>query len=261
MMKKVSPIAVATLAVLTIVSACAPAPQPTPDEDAINTAVAQTVVALPTQAPPPTSTPTPEPQPTPVPGDPAVSLGPPDGRDTFDNPNSWNWSYFDNTCFKNEISGGKFLMEAKGLVGTACWTLSWPEVEDYYVETSAVMPSACAPDDRFGFIFRAPDNDRGYLFGLACDGSYSLTAWTGETTLVIVPVARNDVIQTAAGSVNRMGLLVQGDTLTLYMNGVEVASATDDTFPDAGKIGYFIRAATDQPFVSAYNEIALWVLE
>ena len=247
------------LAVLVVAAACTPAP--TADPDAVNTAVAQTVEALPTQTARPTSTPTPEPPPSPVPGDPAVSLGPPDGRDTFDNPNSWHWSYFDNTCFKNSISGGRFLMQAKGLLGNACWTLSWPEVEDYYVETSAVMPSVCAPGDRFGFIFRAPDNDRGYLYGLACDGTFSLTGWTGDTTITLVPAARNDVIQTSAGAVNRIGVLVQGNTLTLYVNGIQVGEAVDATFPEAGKIGYFVRAATDQPFTSTYNDIALWVLE
>ena len=44
---------------------------------------------------------------------PAILLGEPDGIDTFDNAN--NWSLFDATCFQSEITGGKFVMNAKWL--------------------------------------------------------------------------------------------------------------------------------------------------
>ena len=54
-----------------------------------------------------------QPQTTAVPGDPALILGRPDGIENFDNAN--NWATFDNECFSSEITGGQFVMTAKGM--------------------------------------------------------------------------------------------------------------------------------------------------
>ena len=97
-------------------------------------------------------------------GDPAVILGEPDGGDHFDNDD--NWTLFDNECFKSEITDGVYTMTSKGLQGIVCWEVSWPEIKDFYNEITINMPEQCQPDDRFGLFFRAPDNNRGYLYGL-----------------------------------------------------------------------------------------------
>ncbi|HSR46061.1 MAG TPA: hypothetical protein VLT15_12660, partial [Acidimicrobiia bacterium] len=66
--------------------------------------------------------------------DPAVFLGEPRGMDTFDT--KTNWTLFDNQCFKSEVTGGKYLMTAKGLQGTPCWELTWPQVDNFYLEVT-----------------------------------------------------------------------------------------------------------------------------
>lgn len=192
-------------------------------------------------------------------GDPAAFLGPPDGEENFNNAS--NWGEFDNSCYKSEISGGQFLMTAKGLAQTVCWEITWPRLENIYLETTQVMPDSCDPQDRFGMLFRAPDNNRGYLYGYTCAGDYLLTIWDGQATTVLVDATKNDAILTGPGQVNRLGLLVFGENISLYANGIYLETVADYTFVDDGKFGYFVRAATSNPFTVRYDQLRVWALE
>ena len=216
-----------------------------------------------TATPEPTAPPEGQPTPTVSPdfpeGDPRQILGAPDGVDTFDNAS--HWTLFNNECFQSDITGGQMVMTAKGMQGVSCWTFSWPLLHNFYIETEIVMPDACQPDDRFGMIFRAPDNHRGYLYGLTCDGKYSLHLYDGTNTTVLVASAINPAINVGAGQTNRMGVMTFGNEYILYVNGVRLATAFDSTYLNPGKIGYFVNASTTNPFTSRYNELAVWNLD
>ena len=281
MFKKIAFFTVLLVSML-ILAACstpvgAPPASPDPNEvarmvDATLTAVAPpatytpTPSLVPTSTPEPTSTPTEIPTDTPTPtlipieGDPAMLLGEPNGVDNFDTFN--NWTNFDAKCFKSEITGTQFQMTAKGIPGIACWEVSWPLLENFYIETMVEMPKTCQLEDRFGMLFRAPDNDRGYLYGYTCDGQFTLTAWDGvETTTVLIPLTPSSAIDPAPGAKNRMGFLVQGADIYLYANGLFLGQTRDVSYLAPGKIGYFVRAATEDPFTVAYDYLKLWVLE
>jgi uncharacterized protein YraI/heat shock protein HslJ len=202
--------------------------------------------------------PVPAPTPTPIAGDPAVVLGPPTGSDSFNNTN--NWTTFDTDCFSTQVTNGQFVMTAKGLPQSACWEVSWPLLDNFYIETTVQMPATCDPQDRFGLLVRAPDNNRGYLYGLDCAGQYSLNLWDGQQTTSLVEPASNPVVNTGPNELNRLGIMAYSDQFYLYANGSFLAQVTDSTYTEAGKIGYFVRAQTDQPFTVAYDSIEVWVL-
>jgi len=194
-----------------------------------------------------------------VEGDPAVVLGTPDGVENFRN--SDNWTTFTTECFNSEITGGQFVMTANGVAQFSCWEVSWPELQNFYIETTQIMPTSCQADDTFGMLFRAPDTNRGYLYGFTCAGQYSLTYWDGQaSTILVEPTDSPDIVHDPA-SVNRMGLLVFGENISLYANGVFLTSVSDYTFPDAGRFGYFVRAATENPFTVNYDQLRVWSLE
>ena len=197
--------------------------------------------------------------PTTIEGDPALVLGHADGTEDFNNEN--NWTTFDDVCFKSEISGGQFVMTAKGELQSSCWEVSWSQLDNFYIETTQLMPDTCDPQDRFGLLFRAPDNNRGYLYGFDCSGNYSLTIWDGQDTTVLVEPTKSDAIFNTPGAANRMGLLTFGEDISLYSNGVYLETVSDFTYLAEGKIGYFVRAATDQPFTVRYDQLRVWVLE
>ena len=192
-------------------------------------------------------------------GDPALLLSNPNGVENFDNEN--NWTTFDSTCFSSQITGGQFVVTANGLPETTCWEVSWPQLDNFYIETTLEMPETCDPQDRFGLLFRAPDNNRGYLYGFNCAGQYSLTMWDGQATTVLVEPTNSDAILNTPGMVNRMGLLAFEENISLYVNGIYLETVSDFTYLNEGKIGYFVRAATTQPFTVRYDQLLVWALE
>jgi hypothetical protein len=211
------------LLVSLLLAACAsPTAEPAATMDAtqVEDSVNATLTAVaPTDAPPPTPTevpptatqvptPTPTETPEPIEGDPVELLGEPDGVDTFDT--NTNWTLFNTECFQSEITGGKFVMTAKGVEGIICWEVSWPQIEDFYVDTMVFMPDQCQANDRFGMLFRAPDNNRGYQYGLTCDGKYSLTLWDGEKTTVLVEPTESELINVGLDAVSRLCVTAYG---------------------------------------------------
>ena len=122
-----------------------PGSPPAATQEATMTSLPSPTALPPTETPlPATATPTSTslpPTPTPISGDPAVVLGQPSGLDPFDTAN--NWTLYDNACFKSDISGGFFTMNAKGMSQVSCWEVSWPVIQNYYAETLVIMPAAC----------------------------------------------------------------------------------------------------------------------
>ena len=195
---------------------------------------------------------------TPIPGDPAQVLGTPDSKDTFDNAN--NWHLYDNACFTSEITGGKYLMTAKGLPGVLCWEVTNTVVKDFYLETYYQNPPNCLLDDRYGIFFRTPDNQRGYLFGISCDGRYMLTKWDGHTNETIIPGTASDQISFEPSQINRIGVLGQGSHFRLYANGTLLMDVDDGAFPGPGKIGYFIQSSNNQKYSVTFDNLSVWNL-
>ena len=264
--KKIS-ILIVLAAVSLLLVACGGRSQPgTPDPTEVANSVNATLSASapeaePTEEPPPTEAPptdTPEPVIEIPEGDPIAILGEPSGVDNFDNKN--NWTLFDSQCFKSEITDGKYQITAKGLKETVCWEVSWPMIDNYYLETLAVMPETCQAADRFGIFFRAPDNNQGYLYGITCDGQFTMTKWDGTQTTEIVPLTTSQAINVGPGQLNRLGLAAYSNTYLLYANGMLVGQAEDASYIQPGKIGYFVRASSEQPFTLAYDYLKVWVL-
>lgn len=152
-------------------------------------------------------------------------------------------------------------MESKGLQGIICWEVSWPLIENFYIETEVYMPETCQPNDRFGMLFRAPDNFRGYQYGLTCDGQYYMSSWDGEQTSVIIDPGRSDAIFVGPGEMNRIGVMAFGGEYLLYANGILLSGDQDFTFTEEGKIGYFVRATTDQGYLTSYDNLKVWLLD
>ena len=210
------------------------------------------VEQLPTEEPPA------GPTPTPISGDPEQELGSPDGRDDFSTQN--NWTLYDSDCFKSEIVNQQYVMTAKGLAGFSCWEVSWASVQDYYLQTNLVMPDVCTPDDRFGLFIRTPDLEQGYLVGLTCDGRLAMTRWDGEETHVLVNFVSSPQINTDPGSINRLGVIANEASYALYVNGYLLAEAADATYVDEMRFGYFVRAASEEPFIARFDDMAIWLI-
>jgi len=98
--------------------------------------------------------------------------------------------------------------------------------------------------------------------GIDCSGRYSLTLWDGTQTTVLIPPTGSEHIETDPGVTNRLGLASTEGKFYLYINGEYVDQAEDYTLVGEGKIGYFVRAATeDEGFTVRFDDLLLWALE
>jgi hypothetical protein len=147
-----------------------------------------------------------------------------------------------------------------GLTTTDGWRLTWPVVDDFYLEMT-VAAGTCTGSDHYGLMVRVPDRsaaDRGYLVGLTCDGRYSLRAWDSETMTSLVASTASDAIHSGSEQENRLGLWAQGERLGLYANGSLLTQIEDDTFTEEGSFGIWVGARQTENFTIHVDEIAYW---
>ena len=226
-----------------------PAPQP----------ATQTPTPTETQQATATPVPTETPTPTNLPSDPRTALGEPDFLDTFQNGD--NWALYEDDHVRFRVNDGTLRMVAFNPDFWDGFVLSWPVISDFYLEMTATTKS-CSGRDNYGLVARAGNSDNGYaayLFGISCDGRYSLRIWDGESFTRLIDWTESEHIESGSNQTNRIGFMADGDTLSLYANGNLLKETQDDTF-DEGKFGVFVGSANTSDFTVLDDEIAYWEL-
>jgi hypothetical protein len=241
-----------------------PPPTATPTEEILPT---PTPLPTDTPAPSPTSTPTPTEVPptptqtppltptlTPLASDPRPGLGNPTLRDTFQDAANWNLTEDDHA--RMEILNGQLVMTSFNPDFWNSWAFTGPRSQNFYLEISG-SSGACSGRDRFGLIFRAPDNTRGYLYGLSCDGSYSLWIWDGSTEIRLIDWTSSPYINAGSDQINRIGVMVRGNQISLYANGSLLTEVSDGTY-ESGRFGVFVGSAATENYTARIDELAFW---
>ena len=208
----------------------------------------------------PTFTPTATPTPTLVPGDPVLTLGAPDFDDRFHG--TTNFYEWDGTSASYQIEQDRMVLIAKKANSYETWTMSWKEIEDFYLEATGTFGPDCGGKDRFGMIFRAPDTSEGYIIGISCDGSFRLSKYESADDEYTVLKAWTSTPHSNPnpGSTNRLGIRVQGNQLVGYINGNKVFEITDDTFSGEGRMGVMVAANITPDFTVYLTRVAYWEL-
>lgn len=193
---------------------------------------------------------------TPLPTDPKQTLGAPTWRDTFDS--AANWYLYEDDHTKIELANGNLLLNAKNADGWSGWALSWPFLQDFYLETT-MTPGDCTGLDRYGLVFRAQNPDEAYLFGVSCSENYSLRRWDGDLFTMVQIWTPSPAINSGPGQSNVIGILAQGETLAMYINGQFLGTVTDEADKE-GSIGLFVGSVNTTGFQVAAKEVAYWEL-
>ncbi len=164
---------------------------------------------------------------------------------------------FENDQAKSEVRDGKLVLTAKKANGFDAWTMSHPKMDDFYLEVVFTTGEQCAGKDRYGIFFRAPDNTQGYLYNVACDGSYQLRIWDGEQFTDLINWTVDSHIAIGPDVTQRLGVWAEGDHLVLYVNGFQVGEARDTTFWD-GTFGVNIAATESVGLTVDVIEAKAW---
>ncbi|MDY6866929.1 MAG: hypothetical protein SVT56_03330 [Chloroflexota bacterium] len=210
----------------------------TPVSEDTETAVSDTATPVATTATPtPTATTTLTSTATLSDTDPALTLGDPDWVDTMDDGDNWPTGYNDYTSI--DFDDGYLKLTAETAIDG--WRLSWPYLDDSYMEVKLQSPN-CEGNDHFGLMFRVPvihDANQGYLFGITCDGKYSLRLWNEPNMAFPISWTSSAAINTGKNVQNTIGVMARDETLTLYINGQKVDEVTNEVFLEGG-FGIFV---------------------
>jgi hypothetical protein len=195
--------------------------------------------------------------PTFLPEDPRNTLGPPSWIDTYTNGNNWpqTTDKYTSVLFEN----GTMKMTALTSIGDG-WRLTYPNIANFYLEAN-FQTGTCEKTDHFGIIFRVPDisaANQGYFYGIQCDGKYFMKVFA-ENVMTTEFVKSSTTIVTGKDAVNRLGIMAEGDKLSLYINGVLVKELNDTHFTRGG-FGIFVGSDYVKNLTVTVDEIAYWSL-
>jgi hypothetical protein len=208
----------------------------------------------PTPTPPPSATP--EPTATSVAGDPKLELGNPTWRDTFNNSDSW--PIYDDEHVNMSVQDSSLQMTLLKPDKWNSWILTWPILRNFYLEVTA-KPGDCADTDNYGVLARAPSDKEAYLFGFTCDGKFSFRRWTGERFATNVDWTASDYILSGKNQTNRLGLMANGTTFSLYANGHLLTELRDANYRRGG-FGLYASAFKTTNFLVRFQEVQYWEL-
>lgn len=183
----------------------------------------------------------------------------------MDNATHWVWPTGSDQFTSATFSNGKQFVTA--LTGTDGWRLANPigsEFTNIYLEATT-RTETCAGSDHYGLYFRVPavhQPEQGYLFGVTCDGKFSLRKWDGTAGTKgvmtwLVDWTANNAIIAGKNQTNRLGVMMIGDRLLLYANGKLLKEVHDATYA-SGFFGVFVGSDVTDQLTIEIDEMSYW---
>ncbi len=282
-MKRKHRVMISVLALMILLSGCNLPGDSAPTPDLVATQVARllTEAATETQIPTaedaqptpsqtatlsePTATPTETPTATPTPtatediDDPAQFLGAPAWTEDFDGSSSpWD---FDSTQATFEVVNGALSLTAKNNPNWHSWYVSGPKLKNAYLEATIEL-SNCSGNDRFGLAVRSSsDGQQFYFMGITCDGQWGFFRMAENVDInQIRPFQAAEPLNNGTNNPHRVGVWMEGQNFTFYIDGEEVGTATDDTLPSDGYTGFLIAYANTSGFNVRVDQLRYWNL-
>lgn len=110
-----------------------------------------------------------------------------------------------------------------------------------------------------GMVFRTdPNNNNFYDFEVCQDGSYYLAVYSAGNGKYVAQPKNSSAIKTGLNQTNIIALVAQGNSMTMYVNNVNLGSATDGSF-STGQVGLVADAINGSTDVS-YAFAKVWTL-
>ena len=251
------------VAILTVTLAAPnqPAVTPTPVSTQAAESEPTDTPIQPSATPRPVSTATTAPSPVVTfdPSDPLAGLANPDWREGFDGTSAWY--VFQDEFIRFQSIENKLEMTAFQANNRNGWALAPQLVSNrFYVEMTATFGDTCKGADHFGLMLSPVSSaDRGYLFGVSCEGKYVLWMWDGTRMTSLVKWTKSEGILDGANKTNRIGILAEGNNLSLYANDSLLTELTDESY-DLVYFGVFVGAAETPNFIVQVSSLSYWSL-
>jgi hypothetical protein len=230
-----------------------------PTEGTLPTVEMETATFTPTE----TVTVTPTSTPTTPPDDPKLTLGTPDfwfSSASSGDPFGVVGDPYDDDAvtISNQVGGLDYT--SKGIDLGKRWLMTSRQPTNFYLE-GTFKTITCSGKDNYGLAMRKPkyESGTGYYVGLSCEGNYIVDridqSGNGET---ISGWMASSAINPGENQVNRLGVMLIGDSIKVYINGVFVNEFIDSVIPTKGYIGTYISARGNPNFSFVLQELKEW---
>jgi len=200
----------------------------------------------------PTVTPTPE-------ADPRLELGNSAWGAVFED-GTQTWYQYDHENGIAEVRDNKLVLTSKKANDYDNWSMSYPPMDDFYLEVRFIIGPECAGKDRYGILFRAPDSTQGYLYNVSCDGFIQVRKWDGQEFTQLIGWTASDHIIKGPEVEHRLGVWAEGDHFVLYINGFQIGEFSDSSYLGEGTFGVSIGATDTVGFAVDVTEAKAWEL-
>ncbi len=105
-----------------------------------------------------------------------------------------------------------------------------------------------------------PDRGTGYIFQICQNGTYTLTRSIDlQNSLDLLPTSHTLALHTGLKSSNLLAIVMQGNTISLYINREQVAQTQDDSYSE-GTIA-LLAISEAHPTEAVYDNAKIWLLE
>ena len=150
--------------------------------------------------------------------------------------------------------------------GFSTWFFSWPTLKDFNLQLK-VNSGACTGKDEYGLIVRGPAHGAGisygYIIAFTCDGNLRVTRLDSANPFSVTDLVsqrQSDHIQVGAEKQNVIDVRAQGNKLTVFANGYQVAEVSDSAFLK-GRYGLFVQGVDTVYYTYQPLELAYWGLD
>ena len=139
------------------------------------------------------------------------------------------------------------------------WSLYSDKLTDFLLEADTAVVDG-PKDAGYGLLFHFVDASNFYAFRINGQGMYSLWTLAGGEWKALAKWTDSAAIDTTDGAVNRLGVLVEGSQITLFVNGQVVDQVQDGTFP-SGQIALVSGVYDTTGLDVEFDNVQLWNLK
>jgi hypothetical protein len=133
-----------------------------------------------------------------------------------------------------------------------------PMPDDYLAEVDAGLEDADLLG-RYGLAFRYEDTANHYLYLMDHNGFYGLWNYVDGDWEALIPFSKTSAANTEPGGVNRLGVLVRGDQITLLLNGEVLTTLEDDSHP-TGTLALAAGTFDVPPVAVNFDNFDYWIV-
>jgi hypothetical protein len=136
------------------------------------------------------------------------------------------------------------------------WGLANRIVSDFELEVEARLEDGNDANS-FGLLFRFVDRNNFYRYDLSGDGYYLVSKFVDGEWVTLVDWTPSEFINQGSQATNVLKVSAFGPNITLWVNGQQLTSFTDDSLP-RGNFGFFTGTFSEPYSWVSFDNLKMW---